>query len=94
MQRIQFVGAFPRRSSCNVHKAPRCASSTNCHSTFARSASVSATASRRYLCARVSARVGVIRGPVWQSGMAVPLQRSQYSAGPAGLLFLAPLTGA
>ena len=31
--------ALPRRSSCNVHNAPRCASSTNCHSTFARSAS-------------------------------------------------------
>ena len=36
--------------------------------------------------ARVSALVGVIRGPVWQSGMVVPLQRSQYSAGPVGLV--------
>jgi hypothetical protein len=61
-----------RRSLCNVHNAPRCASSTNCHRAFARSASVSATASRRYLCARVSARVGVIRGPVWQSGIGGP----------------------
>jgi hypothetical protein len=64
------VGALLRRSSCKVRNVPRCASSTNCHSTFARSASVSARASRRYLCARVSALVGVIRGPVWQSGMA------------------------